>query len=117
MIRYLKIFVAVCMVLSYLALCVLAQLGLGRSDVSDFVRHVVLVPGLVPLVCWLGFFFISSPRSASLFWLAVVVTLFHVFVFAVSAHFDCPRYWGVQLAEIVSLWFLARQVCRRNGEG
>jgi hypothetical protein len=92
----------------YLALCFLAYAGLDDRSFSAVSRHVFLVPGIIPLICWLAFLLINGRRRAYFLGLASGATCFHVFLFAVSAHSDGMTYWLVQLVEMSALWFLVR---------
>jgi hypothetical protein len=95
-------------ILFYLALCFLAYAGLDDRSFSAVSRHVFLVPGIIPLICWLAFLLSNGRRRAYLLGLATGATCFHVFLFAVSAHSDGMTYWLVQLVEMSALWFLGR---------
>ena len=66
------------------------------------------MPGLIPLMCWLAFLLLKNRGRAFFLWLAVGVTIFHIFLFAVSAHSDGATYWSIQFIEIAALCFLVR---------
>jgi hypothetical protein len=90
----------------YLALCLVAYISLEDRSFIEISRHVVFVPGFFPLCCWLGFLQCNGTQAFCAFWIAAGATLFHIFVFAVSAHYDGAIYWLVQLVEIAPLWII-----------
>lgn len=80
-----------------------------------FVRHGVLVTGLVPLLCWLAMLYWSNPKTRGwLFLIASIATIYHVFVFGTSAHADGLLYWGVQAVEVLLLWPVVVLSKRKN---
>lgn len=106
----LRFFLAVPPVLVYLFFCYLATRG-GELTLLEIVRHVVLVTGLVPLCSWLLVIFKSTSATVlKSVVFAVLITVYHVFLFAVSAHRDGFYYWGVQLVEFVGFYVLIRVV-------
>lgn len=74
----------------------------GDETIVGIVRHGILVSGLVPLSAWLiVIFFAKSEILFKATSLAILQTLFHVPVFAFSAHSDGWPYWTIQLVEFL----------------
>lgn len=74
----------------------------GDETIISIVRHTILMPGLVPLSAWLMvIFFAKSEILFKATLLAILQTLFHIPVFAFSAHSDGWPYWTIQLMELL----------------
>ncbi len=84
---------------------------------SSVVRHVVLIPGLVPLVAVIVW--ARRARSWQVFVvggaLVVCVLAYHYILFAVSAHSDAAYPW-FQAVEFLLLWFVLRYLRRTRAE-
>ncbi|MDU9405463.1 hypothetical protein RTH46_23545 [Pseudomonas sp. zfem004] len=110
MLKVLKFFLAIPPVLAYLFFCYLATRG-GELTLLQILRHVILVTGFVPLCSWLLVIFKSTSATIfKSFVFALLITIYHVFLFAVSAHRDGLYYWGVQLFEFAGFYALIRIV-------
>lgn len=90
--------------LIYGFICWIAYTGANSNGVTDFVRHVVLIPGLVPYVLSVSLLVLPGPRSIWIQIGVVLVTLcLHFVVFAISAHSDGLIYWVIQSIELLIL--------------
>tara|TARA_R110002073_G_scaffold2938_2_gene19158 strand:+ start:101171 stop:101548 length:378 start_codon:yes stop_codon:yes gene_type:complete len=101
----LRVLSVIVLVLIYVLFSALMYFGLENPSVIVVIRHVFLVSGAIPLCCWV-LLLISRNFGKDLVFLlnVLLITFFHVFVFAVSAHKDGVAYWAVQSIEIA--WFL-----------
>lgn len=92
--KVLRFFLAIPPILVYVFFCYLATRG-GELTLLQILRHVILVSGLVPLCSWLLVIFKSTSATiVKSFIFAVLITIYHIFLFAVSAHRDGLHYWG-----------------------
>lgn len=108
MLKALRFFLAIPPILVYVLFCYLATRG-GELTLLQILRHVILVTGLVPLCSWLLVIFKSTSATiVKSFIFAILITMYHVFLFAVSAHRDGLHYWGVQLVELLALFAFVR---------
>lgn len=88
--------------------------GLDSSTPIEVIRHAIFVTGLGPLCAWLLVVFCTQCQGVmKMFSLAMIITVYHFVLFAVSAHYDGFSYWGLQFGEFALLWVLVRKV-RRN---
>jgi hypothetical protein len=101
---YLRVFAAIFLVIIYLAFSGLVTVGLEKPTVTIVVRHAIFVTGLVPALCWITLL-VSRKFHLRFLLITIFITVFHVFVFAVSAHKDGFFYWGIQSLEFVALAF------------
>ncbi|MFJ3450220.1 hypothetical protein ACIPM0_18665 [Pseudomonas sichuanensis] len=102
------------LLLIYFLFCYISLKVGGGADVLSFIRHVVLVTGLVPLLAWLILiFFAVPPIFIRLVIFVVVLMVYHYFLFAVSAHYDGLYYWSVQLGEVLIFLLMVRVVRAR----
>ncbi|WP_157966861.1 hypothetical protein [Pseudomonas sichuanensis] len=110
MLKVLRFFLAIPPILVYVLFCYLATRG-GELTLLQILRHVILVSGLVPLCSWLLVIFKSTSATiVKSFIFAVLITIYHIFLFAVSAHRDGLHYWGVQFFEFAGFYALIRVV-------
>ncbi|MFJ4344048.1 hypothetical protein [Pseudomonas sp. NPDC089401] len=110
----LKVVLAIPPLLVYLVFCYLAMRADNLSLVGIF-RHMVLVTGLLPLCSWMVVIF--KGRRNTYFRLAlfaILITAYHVFLFAVSAHRDGVEYWGVQMLEFGMFGWMVKSAFRAN---
>lgn len=116
MAKLLKVIIAFALISVYLIFVYVALMGGKELGIVEIVRHVIFVTGLVPLCSWMALvFFAKTSTSVKLALLAVGVSVYHVFLFAVSAHSDDEIYWVAQMVEFVFLWAIVRLV--RNTRG
>ncbi|WP_248920759.1 hypothetical protein [Pseudomonas entomophila] len=110
-----KLLLAIPAVAVYSFFCFLASHGDGLTGLEIF-RHVILVTGLIPLCSWWAVIFMSTSatvwKTASI---AFLITVYHVFLFAVSAHRDGFEYWSVQFVEFVGFYILIRSLEKGAG--
>lgn len=71
------------------------------QGVVAFIRHVILVPGLFPLLVVCAYLFMGNTPKHIAYSVALSPPLLivHAVVFAFSAHTDGFSYWAVQSAE------------------
>jgi hypothetical protein len=83
---------------------------------TSVIRHVVLVPGLLPLIAVIVWALrVRSWRTFTIGAAIVLVMLvYHYVLFAVSAHSDSAYPW-FQIGEVVLLWFALRMLLRTSG--
>jgi hypothetical protein len=90
-----------------------ATLPSGLNLISSITRHVVLIPGLLPLVAVIVW--AKRARSWQTFivgaGLVVCVLIYHYVLFAVSAHSDAAYPW-FQAGEFILSWFVLRYLLR-----
>lgn len=73
-------------------------------DALDVLSHIVLIPGLIPLLCWMAAILLSDSRTIGrLLLVAVLSTAFHYVLFAVGAHGERTTYWLLQALEFLFL--------------
>ena len=84
-----KLALAVMVVIAYLAFCLLALLaGLDSPTPIEVIRHAIFVTGLVPLCAWLLVIFCTRRQGVmKIFSLAMIITVYHFVLFAVSDGF------------------------------
>jgi hypothetical protein len=118
------LFIALCATI-YIAIAYLASLDFrgGAGPAGGFlawamgvVRHVVLIPGALPLAAVIGWVLCARSWHTFLVGAALVVCilLYHYALFAVSAHSDTAYPW-FQLGEFVLLWFVLKWLLRHRG--
>ena len=108
---FIKVTVAIVLLLIYLMLLIVTFLGEENVKFTSFFRHSVMMPGLIPLLCWSFFLFIKKPMfDKKLFLIAVISLVIHYFLFAVSAHYDGFRYWFVQFIELMIFGFALKRL-------
>lgn len=113
----LRILMATPMVLVYAFFAYVELMeNLAPIDMLEIIRHVILVAGLIPLCSWLTVIFLANHETVGkLLLLAVLITVYHYFLFAVSAHFDGIYYWSGQLVEIIAFLPVVRLALCRKG--
>ena len=108
---FVKIVLAIFVLVAYMSISVLIFVGLDKTTIITIARHVILVPGLVPVLSWIIFLISRNPIfDKTLFLLNLIITFFHIIVFAISAHKDGPIYWIVELVEVGGLWLIYRRI-------
>jgi|GEM_PF-6738732 len=101
LIRFFKLALSLFLTAIYFFIVWIASVDLGEKSFISVVRHAVLITGFVPWCFWM--FSLLSNKGLKFILYAVLVTVFHVFVFAVSAHYDGLMYWFIQLIELIFL--------------
>jgi hypothetical protein len=118
--------IALCTVV-YLAIVYLASLDfrVGQGTVLpsgvlnwvlSIVRHVVLIPGLLPLIAVIVWLRRARSWQGLVIGAALVacVLFYHYVLFAISAHSDAAYPW-FQVGEFVLLWFVLKYLLRLRG--
>ena len=113
---FLNATLAGCVILVYL---LSGYIGIiAEADEMTFVkvvRHVILVAGLIPACAWLVVILWSNNATlGKLMMLAVVITIYHGILFAVSAHKDDMSYWIAQSIEILAFIVMIRLTPKRG---
>jgi hypothetical protein len=89
--------------------------GGGWGWAAKIARHVVLVPGVLPLI--VAIVWAWNARSPRTFGIGAAVVLgmlaYHYVLFAVSAHSDSAYPW-FQTMEVVLFWFAIRFLLRTS---
>jgi len=79
------------------------------------VRHVVLIPGLLPLAIVIAWLLCGRARKTVLFgaFFVACALIYHYILFAISAHSDVAYPW-FQLGELALTWFALMWLIRHR---
>jgi len=101
-----KILLSIIVTVIYLLFSLISFIGIENISPVTLIRHCVLVTGFIPWCFWMYSINIEKSSRIRLHLIAVVVTISHILVYAVSAHNDGLAYWSIQFIEISFIYYL-----------